>query len=94
MKSTVYLILFRGIGGKTQLPVQALREELIDAGFENVVRGKTSSGEAGSSYFATDKPYYAVVFCEGDVAFVAVSGPLLDKRRDTYSKIAKAIRGH
>ena len=36
MKSTVYLILFRGVGGKTQLPVQALREKLTEAGFENV----------------------------------------------------------
>jgi uncharacterized protein (DUF1697 family) len=36
MKRTVYLILFRGVGGKTQLPVQALRKELAQAGFENV----------------------------------------------------------
>lgn len=36
MKSTVYLILFRGVGGKTQLPVQALREKLTAAGFESV----------------------------------------------------------
>ncbi|MDB6024517.1 MAG: hypothetical protein JWM68_740 [Verrucomicrobiales bacterium] len=36
MKRTVYLILFRGVGGKTQLPVQALRAKLTEAGFENV----------------------------------------------------------
>ena len=36
MKSTVYLILFRGVGGKTQLPVAVLREKLAKAGFENV----------------------------------------------------------
>jgi len=36
MKRTVYLILFRGVGGKTQLPVQALRQKLTAAGFENV----------------------------------------------------------
>jgi len=36
MKRTVYLILFRGVGGKTQLPVQSLREKLTAAGFENV----------------------------------------------------------
>jgi uncharacterized protein (DUF1697 family) len=36
MKRTVYLILFRGVGGKTQLPVQALRAKLAAAGFENV----------------------------------------------------------
>jgi uncharacterized protein (DUF1697 family) len=36
MKRTVYLILFRGVGGKTQLPTKSLREKLTDAGFENV----------------------------------------------------------
>jgi uncharacterized protein (DUF1697 family) len=36
MKPTVYLILFRGVGGKTQLPVAKLREKLTKAGFENV----------------------------------------------------------
>jgi len=36
MKPTVYLLLFRGVGGKTQLPVKALREKLSEAGFENV----------------------------------------------------------
>ena len=32
----VYLLLFRGVGGATQLPVQPLREALTKAGFENV----------------------------------------------------------
>ncbi len=36
MKRTVYLLLFRGVGGKTQLPTQALRERLAEAGFEKV----------------------------------------------------------
>ena len=36
MKHTVYLVLFRGVGGQTQLPVKALREKLTEAGFENV----------------------------------------------------------
>ncbi len=45
MKRTVYLILFRGVGGKTQLPVQALREKLTAAGFENVAT-YISSGNA------------------------------------------------
>lgn len=36
MKSTVYLLLFRGVGGKTQLPTKPLREKLTEAGFENV----------------------------------------------------------
>ena len=36
MQRTVYLILFRGVGGKTQLPVAKLRQTLTKAGFENV----------------------------------------------------------
>jgi uncharacterized protein (DUF1697 family) len=33
---TVYILLFRGVGGKTQLPTKPLRDALGAAGFENV----------------------------------------------------------
>lgn len=33
---TVYILLFRGVGGATQLPTKPLREKLTEAGFENV----------------------------------------------------------
>ena len=33
---TVYIVLFRGVGGATQLPTKPLREALTAAGFENV----------------------------------------------------------
>lgn len=33
---TVYVVLFRGVGGATQLPVKPLRDKLSAAGFENV----------------------------------------------------------
>lgn len=33
---TVFIVLFRGVGGATQLPVKPLREALSAAGFENV----------------------------------------------------------
>ena len=36
MSGTVYIVLFRGVGGKTQLPTAPLREKLSVAGFENV----------------------------------------------------------
>src|SRR4051812_12542468 len=45
MERTVYLILFRGVGGKTQLPVAKLREELSAAGFDHV-RTYINSGNA------------------------------------------------
>src|SRR5947209_3663762 len=34
--TTAYIILFRGVGGATQLPTAPLREALSEAGFENV----------------------------------------------------------
>jgi uncharacterized protein (DUF1697 family) len=33
---TVYIVLFRGVGGATQLPTAPLRTALAEAGFENV----------------------------------------------------------
>lgn len=36
MSETVYIVLFRGVGGKTQLPTAPLREKLGAAGFTNV----------------------------------------------------------
>ncbi|MCO5147599.1 MAG: DUF1697 domain-containing protein [Aquamicrobium sp.] len=33
---TAYIVLFRGVGGKTQIPVAPLREALTAAGFDNV----------------------------------------------------------
>jgi uncharacterized protein (DUF1697 family) len=33
---TVYIVLFRGVGGATQLPTKPLREALTKAGFEHV----------------------------------------------------------
>src|SRR5262245_22384061 len=34
-KQTVYIVLFRGVGGATQLPTAPLREALTKAGFGN-----------------------------------------------------------
>jgi uncharacterized protein (DUF1697 family) len=36
MSSEVYILLFRGVGGATQLPTAPLRQALAAAGFENV----------------------------------------------------------
>lgn len=36
MSGTVFILLFRGVGGKTQLPTKSLRNKLTEAGFENV----------------------------------------------------------
>lgn len=52
MSATVYIILFRGIGGATQLPTKPLREALTAAGFENVGTYINS----GNAYLKTEMP--------------------------------------
>ncbi|MVA97546.1 DUF1697 domain-containing protein [Nitratireductor sp. CAU 1489] len=36
MSDTVWIVLFRGVGGKTLLPVKPLRDKLAEAGFRHV----------------------------------------------------------
>lgn len=50
--ATVYIILFRGVGGATQLPTARLREKLAEAGFENAGTYINS----GNAYLKTDMP--------------------------------------
>ena len=37
MSSTVYILLFRGVGGATRLPVKALKQALTEAGFDKAL---------------------------------------------------------
>lgn len=53
----VYVILFRGVGGKTQLPTKPLREALRAAGFANVATYINS----GNAALASDKPRDEVI---------------------------------
>src|SRR5262245_51777800 len=46
----VYLVLFRGVGGATQVPTRPLRAALIAAGFKNVATDINS----GNAVVATD----------------------------------------
>lgn len=55
MKRTAYLILFRGVGGKTQLPTKALREKLAEAGFENAATYINSGNAIVNSRLAKKK---------------------------------------
>lgn len=48
----VYILLFRGVGGATQLPVKPLKEALTEAGFDNVGTYINS----GNAFLRTDKP--------------------------------------
>jgi uncharacterized protein (DUF1697 family) len=66
----VYILLFRGVGGKTQLPVKALREGLLDLGFE----GAGTYINSGNAYVKTTKPRTEVLrlirkFCAEELGF-------------------------
>lgn len=53
---TVFLLLFRGVGGATQLPVAPLRECLADGGFQNAATYINS----GNALVKSDLPHEAV----------------------------------
>jgi uncharacterized protein (DUF1697 family) len=55
MKPIVYLILFRGVGGKTQLPTKPLREQLTAAGFENAATYINSGNAIVRSWWKREK---------------------------------------
>lgn len=69
-KGTAYIVLFRGVGGKTQLPVAPLREALTAAGFDNVATYINS----GNAVLKSARPRGEVVsrvaeVCARDFAF-------------------------
>src|SRR5690606_16398857 len=51
----VFIILFRGVGGKTQLPVKPLREALSAAGFKNVATYINSGNAVVKSGLSREK---------------------------------------
>ncbi len=52
---TVWIVLFRGVGGKTQLPVAPLREKLGEAGFDNVATYINSGNAVVTSSLSREK---------------------------------------
>ena len=76
---TVYILLFRGVGGATQLPTKPLREALTKAGFENVGTYINS----GNAYLKTDMPRAEMLktvaeICEKQFGFTkAIYAPTL-----------------
>ncbi len=55
MADTVYILLFRGVGGATQLPVKPLREALTAAGFKKVATYINSGNAVLASALGRDK---------------------------------------
>ena len=95
MKRTVYLILFRGVGGKTQLPVQTLREKLTEAGFENVATYINSGNAIVRSRLSRKQVLNTIAeLCRKEFAFdKAIFAPTLAEwddviARNPYAKAA------
>jgi len=69
-EKTVYIVLFRGVGGKTQLPVAPLREALSQAGFENVATYINSGNAVVKSARSREEVATGIAeICARDFAF-------------------------
>lgn len=88
MKPTVHLILFRGVGGKTQLPVKPLREKLGEAGFENVATYINSGNAIVRSSLSRAKVISTIAeICRKEFDFdKAIFAPTLDEWEDIIAK--------
>ena len=60
MREQVFIVLFRGVGGKTQLPTAPLREALAEAGFGNVVTYIATGNVVLSSPMASNEVKAAI----------------------------------
>jgi uncharacterized protein (DUF1697 family) len=88
MKRTVYLILFRGVGGKTQLPTQALRDQLAQAGFENVATYINSGNAIVRSKLSRKKVIATIAeLCRAEFGFdKAIFAPTLEEWADVIAR--------
>src|SRR3954471_12047680 len=67
---TAHILLFRGVGGATQLPTSPLREALTEAGFENVVTYINSGNAVLRSALPREKVIASVAkICEDRFGF-------------------------
>jgi uncharacterized protein (DUF1697 family) len=85
---TVYIILFRGVGGATQLPVGPLRAALTDAGFENVATYINSGNAVVKSSLGRVKVVDRIAkICREQFAFdKAIYAPTLQEWRELIAK--------
>lgn len=88
MNPTVYLILFRGVGGKTQLPTQALREKLAKAGFEAVATYINSGNAIVRSRLSREKVVSTIAdLCRAEFDFdKAIFAPTLAEWEDLIAR--------
>lgn len=83
MSGTVHIILFRGVGGATQLPVGPLRAALTDAGFENCATYINSGNAVLRSPWSRDRTRKEIsAICAREFQFSkAIFIPTLDEWR-------------
>jgi uncharacterized protein (DUF1697 family) len=76
-----YVLLFRGVGGATQLPTTPLREALTGAGFENVATYINSGNAVLRSHLPREKVIAAVArICKVHFGFTkAILAPTLEE---------------
>lgn len=97
MKRMVYIILFRGVGGATQLPTQPLREKLAEAGFEKVATYINSGNAVVCCRWSRKKVIEVIAgLCRAHFAFEkAIFAPTLEEWeelivRNPFAKEAEA----
>jgi uncharacterized protein (DUF1697 family) len=78
---TAFILLFRGVGGATQLPTAPLREALTGAGFENVATYINSGNAVLRSHLSREKVIAAVAeICKARFGFSkAILAPTLEE---------------
>jgi uncharacterized protein (DUF1697 family) len=78
---TAYVLLFRGVGGATQLPTAPLREVLAEAGFENVATYINSGNAVLRSAWSREKVVAKVAeICASHFHFTkAILAPTLEE---------------
>jgi uncharacterized protein (DUF1697 family) len=80
-RRTAFILLFRGVGGATQLPTAPLREALTEAGFENVATYINSGNAVLRSHLPREKVVAAVAeICKDHFGFTkAILAPTLEE---------------
>ena len=78
---TAYVLLFRGVGGATQLPTAPLREALAEAGLENVATYINSGNAVLRSHLSREAVIAAVAqICKDRFDFTkAILAPTLEE---------------
>lgn len=85
---TVYIVLFRGVGGKTQLPVRQLRAVLEGAGFDHVSTYINSGNAVLSSVLGAHGATETIARIVGDT--MAFDKAIILRTREEWAELIAA----